>query len=449
MNVLTQKRMLTFFIASLAGLLVSSCTKEVKNPVLAEAVPQESITYLTEESASTQAVELYTALFGGDLRGGFIPKVQSVDRIASSLRTADGTLDDHQGVLVVNFENNQGYMVLSESIFNEPIIYACPTGHLDPNVPTENPNIIPFLYNADALLAYNAASGGVITDLIDRDGNPVPKPPVDESKLYDYEFGPWETTFQVGPFVPVQWNHGQPFNLKLTPIDGHLPPVGCVATAVAQIMSYHRWPAYDWERIIRVSNNGEYFTDPYFREVISLLHKDLGKPENLDMTYTITKGSGAPSENVPRTFRAYGYQCGRFEDYNFDKIKSEIYAQRPVYVDGYSIKEVAISPKSLTWASAKYKEGHAWVIDGVRQVKRKVITIHRITKKIVDVAYEVKDLVHCNMGWGGPDDGYYLNKAFNTKKGPEMRSSPLRATVTYGEKGYYQYYNHIITQIQR
>ena len=44
MNVLTQKRMLTFFIASLAGLLVSSCTKEVKNPVLAEAVPQESIT---------------------------------------------------------------------------------------------------------------------------------------------------------------------------------------------------------------------------------------------------------------------------------------------------------------------------------------------------------------------------------------------------------------------
>lgn len=452
MNVLTQKRMLTFFIVSLAGLLVSSCTKEVKNPVLAEAVPQESITYLTEESASAQAVELYTALFGGDLRGGFIPKVQSVDRIASSLRTADGTLDEHQGVLVVNFENNQGYMVLSESVFNEPIIYACPTGHLDPNVPTENPNIIPFLYNADALLAYNATSGGgVITDLIDRDGNPIPKPPVDESKLYDYEFGPWETTFQVGPFVPVQWNQDQPFNLKLTPIDGYLPPVGCVATAVAQIMSYHRWPAYDWERIIRVSNNGEYFTDPYFREVISLLHKDLGKPENLNITYSL-KGSGALSENVPRTFRAYGYQCAELEEYDFDKIKSELYAQRPVYTRGKSKKHTSYSPKFLFWGGdpeITYSGGHAWVIDGVRQIKRKVTTIHRITKKVVDVAYEVKDLVHCNMGWNPSNNGYYMSKAFNLNKSPMMQSLVLRRTITEGEDSNFQYYHHIITHIEK
>lgn len=220
-------------------------------------------------------------------------------------------------------------------------------------------------------------------------------------------------------------------------------------------MSYHRFPAYDWDRIIRVSLlEADSIKDPYTIEILSYLHKELGKPENLDMHYTITKdGSAAYSENVPRTFRAFGYRCGELEDYSFDKIKGEVYAQRPVYIDGYSIKEVTTTPKFLFWGGdvvVSYKKGHAWVIDGVRQIKRKVTTIHRITKEVVDIAYEVKELVHCNMGWKGTDSGYYISKAFDTNKGPVMKTlSPLRASTQEGAEYNYQFYHHIITHIQR
>lgn len=263
-----------------------------------------------------------------------------------------------------------------------------------------------------------------------------------------------ETTFQVGPLVPVEWGQRHPHNAKLTPISGQLPPVGCVATATSQIMSYHRFPAYDWDRIIRVSLlEADSIKDPYTIEILSYLHKELGKPENLDMHYTITKdGSAAYSENVPRTFRAFGYRCGELEDYSFDKIKGEVYAQRPVYIDGYSIKEVTTTPKFLFWGGdvvVSYKKGHAWVIDGVRQIKRKVTTIHRITKEVVDIAYEVKELVHCNMGWAPTNNGYYISKAFNLNNPPEMRSSVLRSTTTEGEDANFQFYHHIVTHIER
>ncbi len=455
MNVLTHKRIRAFFTASLVGfgLLVSSCKQEVKEPVFEGSISQEAVTYLTEEAVSKQAVELYSALFGNGLREGEMPQVKDVRRVASSLRSAEGE-DDHQGVLVVNFENNQGYVVLSEHIGNEPIIYACPKGYLDPGVPTDNPNLIPFLYNADALLSYNAGLGeGGVTDLIDGNGNPVPRPPIDESRLYRYEFGPWETTFQVGPLVQVEWDQGAPHNAKLTPINGQLPPVGCVATATSQIMSYHRWPAYNWDHIIAVSQQGYYalIDDPYCKEVLSLLHKDLGKPENLNISYSLG-GSGALSENVPRTFRAYGYQCGELEEYDFDKIKSELYAHRPVYTRGKAKKHTTYTPKFLFWGGEleiTYSGGHAWVIDGVRQIKRKVTTFLGTTGRVVDVCYQQKELVHCNMGWAPTNNGYYISKAFNLNNPPEMRSSVLRSTTTEGEDANFQFYHHIVTHIER
>lgn len=90
MNVLRQKRMRVFFIVSVIGLLFSSCREGAKSPIPKPSLPQEveaqSLDYLTEEAASAQAVELYSALFGNGLREGEMPQVKDVRRVASSLR---------------------------------------------------------------------------------------------------------------------------------------------------------------------------------------------------------------------------------------------------------------------------------------------------------------------------------------------------------------------------
>lgn len=394
---------------------------------------------LTEEEASDQSLNIYNVLFGDNLRTVGSPEVLSVQK-TSILRSSTES-EDNVGVFVVNFRDDKGYVVLSESKFNEPIVSASDRGNLDIAVVTENMNLIPVLYNTDAILEYNHHHQ-IITDLTTIDGRPLPVLP--EIDKYRYEFGEWETVVQAGPLVQVTWGQGDPHNRKLKKIDGLLPPVGCVATAVSQIMSYHRHPQYNWDKILSD------MYDPYSVDILSTLHRDLGKPENLDMSYSL-KGSGAYSGNVPRTFRAYGYQSSNLCDYSFATIKSEIFAQRPVYVRANSFKHVTRTPRFLFWGGkteVSYSGGHAWILDGIKGLRRKVSKIDRFTNKVVDVSYQTKELVHCNFGWNGNDNGYYLSKAFNTVKGPEMRSSG-EVDETYGQKYNYQFNHQIIKDIER
>lgn len=56
--------------------------------------------------------------------------------------------------------------------------------------------------------------------------------------------------------------------------------------------------------------------------------------------------------------------------------------------------------------------------------------------------------VVANFGWGGNDNGYYLSKAFNAVKGPELKSAE-EESGTYGEKKNYQFNHEIIKDIKR
>ena len=138
-------------------------------------------------------------------------------------------------------------------------------------------------------------------------------------------------------------------------------------------------------------------------------------------------------------------------DYNFATIKSEVSALRPVYISAYSFKYVTKTPRFLFWGgktTVSYSGGHAWVLDGVRVLRRKGSKIDNFTNEVVKVFYQTKELVHCNFGWTGNGNGYYLSKAFNTVAGPEVRSSE-NEDATYGEARNYQFNHQIIKGIKR
>lgn len=427
-------RALPLLFASLIGLSLSSCSKQA-DPLPPEPLKDETqLTHLlTEQEAASQAQSMYSLLFRGSLRAGDLPEIQNIQK-ASSLRSSDDT-QEREGVFVVNFKNNGGYIIMSESKHNEPIIAACEKGYLDISVPTENMNLIPILANTDAILEANHR----------RYKDTETKQDIEiEPGMHgtDYQYGPWEIVDQAGPLVPVKWHQEDPHNLKIPLINGHRPPVGCVATAISQIMSYHRHPQYNWDLIIsNIGNN-------YSKEILSTLHRDLGLPHNLNMQYSVLE-SGAPSANVPRTFRAYGYQSSDLCDYNWETIKSEIYDRKPIYVRANCIKVEETTPRFLFWGgktSVSYRGGHAWVLDGIRTIKRKVTHIDRYYKHVIGTSYETKELVHCNFGWGGKDNGYYLSKAFYAGKGLQMRSAGK--TTTHGEDYNFQYNHQIIKDIK-
>jgi len=197
----------------------------------------------------------------------------------------------------------------------------------------------------------------------------------------------------LAPIVPCQWDQGYPYNI-LCPPDPNGPGgyvyAGCVATAMAQVMYYWRYPLqgigshtywaypygnltanfgateYDWDAMENYINHD----NPYPIAELQY-HCGIG----VEMMYG-PNGSGAYSSDVPPVLVDYfGYSDDVFynwkENYGhnewIDMLKGNLDNGWPMYYSGYSSSG-----------------GHAFVCDGYQD-----------------------DLFHFNFGWGGSSDGYY------------------------------------------
>ena len=221
----------------------------------------------------------------------------------------------------------------------------------------------------------------------------------------------------VKPLVTAKWMQNAPFNDDCNDI-GQSSVTGCVATAMAQIMYYHKWPmqgtgshsysyklnfggdigvktitpsvdfsthTYNWSTMQDAyglyideesgqTRNASY-TDAQAADVACLLH-DCGV--SVDMTYA-GGASSAGSDKVPYALSAFfGYDRGmtylRKQIYSDDEwaqmLRSELDARRPVLYSGQTERN----------------EGHAFVCDG----------------------YDNAGYYHMNWGWQGMGNGYYL-----------------------------------------
>jgi hypothetical protein len=136
-------------------------------------------------------------------------------------------------------------------------------------------------------------------------------------------------------------------------------PTGCVATAVAQIMAYHKypsWPAttmsgkttftdpytntdktfssvtYEWDNMTKypdAKSFGSMDTDKRYKMEIGVLMLEIGL--NVKMDYQ-TGGSGAYDSDVVTGITKMGYLKPSLVDYNWAKIQASNDASKPVYV---------------------------------------------------------------------------------------------------------------------
>lgn len=201
----------------------------------------------------------------------------------------------------------------------------------------------------------------------------------------------------VSPLISTQWGQGSPFNDKC-PIGC---PSGCVATAMAQIMNYHRYPDYgigqysytsgirhfklscdfssmnfDWENM---KNQYENVGDPdsQQRQAVANLMYACGVSVSMDYN---NDGSGAYDVDVPYALINYfGY------NENVEVLKRDYYSTDEWMTRLYYELE---SGRPVLYCGSDSKQGgHAFVVDGVRSSDSKV---------------------HVNWGWNGNSDGYYV-----------------------------------------
>jgi hypothetical protein len=160
--------------------------------------------------------------------------------------------------------------------------------------------------------------------------------------------------------------------------------------------------------------------------------KDKDKNKNNKSGATATTRSG-----VIDAFIKMGYKDpGSFKSYDVSQVKSTILAGYPVIADGSA---TGITIFGITMATPE--EGHYWVIDGCRRMSANV----KYEKSAGPVS-EISDYIHCNMGWKGSSNGWYISGVFHTKKIPLTdKDDPYRSTK---EEDFFQYGLGMLTGIR-
>ncbi|MBP5688110.1 MAG: C10 family peptidase [Muribaculaceae bacterium] len=205
----------------------------------------------------------------------------------------------------------------------------------------------------------------------------------------------------VQPFMRSEWDQGAPFYSQCPKYSGTYCQTGCVATAMAQVMYYYKWPSstskaipgytqtansmsgttyedlpvttFDWSVMKDYySDSNMWLDDPDKAAVAKLMHYC---GQAVQMKYGVSSSSASGYSEVFSEYFRYSTKARRLCRYDYswsqwqDFIVTELKAKRPVLYMG-----------------SDQRNGHAFVFDG----------------------YDGSGYYHINWGWRGRDNGYFL-----------------------------------------
>ena len=299
----------------------------------------------------------------------------------------------------INFSNDQGFAIMSADRRTEPILAIADEGSFNINdVQSEsNEGFLNFLSLAVEYI-YNEIQTNqtAVETRASRNG--------------------WEILYEYEPRLQVKWGQGIPYN-KYCPNNY---PTGCTVTAVAQIMSYFQdfyfpWGQFstylNWNKILAEcnSNNGHLIENSESADGVAKLMAFLGEQFEADYSLKETSVKSGKPIDWMRKWRQ-GWQVSKLHDYNsYDIINNLKIDGRLIYTIGYTGRKKFI----ITFS---HSGGHAWVMDGLIA-----------GKKDGNSRY----LVHCNWGWNGDSNGYYLNDVFNITSGAEILDGSSTAEANF------------------
>lgn len=202
----------------------------------------------------------------------------------------------------------------------------------------------------------------------------------------------------IAPMLKTSWNQSAPYNNFCPKIGTQTPPTGCTATAMAQVMKFHEWPAspkraiswnnnitgktetiditknvYDWDNMLPHYRNG--YTQAQ-ADAVAQLMVDVGKAiqSNYDLSGTGSNEASAARGLVNVFDYSPEIKVIKRNEYTYDEfisiIRENLEARQPIIHTGHG---------------QSYEAGHAFVCDGI----------------------DKDNLLHIDWGWDGAYNGYF------------------------------------------
>ena len=324
----------------------------------------------------------------------------------SALRSASAAGD--ADYFVFNVPGDGGFVIVSGDDRVRPVLGYSHTGSFDPDNLPENLRGMLAFYQEQITWA---------------EDNAVEASPAISAEWSQYQSGTALRAAGEKVLPTANWDQHSPYNLQTPTVRGRHTLTGCVATATAIVMMYHKWPEtavtkgvssfdpindtdfkpessafdqksykityapYDWKSMETIDG-----PESAGAQAVSALMWNIGA--NVGMSYGLTfSGANSPyalskmidvfgySNNIRYKKKAYYYWAEWY-----DMLRAEIDANRPVLYDGRTIEN----------------EGHAFVCDG----------------------YADDDYFHINWGWGGSNNGFFTLTAFDPENPETNQSDP-------------------------
>ncbi|MDE6547816.1 MAG: C10 family peptidase, partial [Muribaculaceae bacterium] len=210
------------------------------------------------------------------------------------------------------------------------------------------------------------------------------------------------------PQLLTVWGQGDPYNSLFPSFKGRTAPAGCVMVATAQVLSKFKIPesvswsyqsqsgysVLDWDSILRACRRtgGSLSYASYPSETLQVAHLHRFLAVQFNASYG-AESTGAKTSAAVSWLKQIGLRASSLKDYDERMILEALSADKIILCRGNE-KRYNFLLFSL------YSGGHSWVIDGslVGSKNNKTWT-----------------LMHCNMGWHGRANGYYISKLFDTE----------------------------------
>ncbi|MDO6517789.1 C10 family peptidase [Zobellia uliginosa] len=188
----------------------------------------------------------------------------------------------------------------------------------------------------------------------------------------------------IGPLLQSTWGQRDGYN-NLAPYkncgdtNNGRALTGCISVAMAQVMKYHEEPSSRYDFSLMPMTTGSHETSRLIRDIGNTVNMKYDCDNSWAYPWLVDGGMGA-----------YSYGGAIHEEFNHNRVLSDLNRNRPVILEGKEKPLVSFNFDHL-W--------HVWVCDGYK----------RLSYCHEGILYQWLYL-HMNWGWNGNDNGWY---AFN------------------------------------
>lgn len=342
----------------------------------------------------------------------------TMSRATMAARAPRRNAPDAACYYVFNADGGRGYVIVSGDDRTVPVLGYSLTGSYNPDSIPENmrawlqgyANEIEALDEQKTSSAVTDRSSETKSGAPDDDMNVLAPAPYASNRMNAPKAA-------ISPLITSQWNQGLPYCRKCPVVGNYYCVSGCVATAMAQVMYYHRWPdavaadipsyttqtlkldipevsagtPIEWDKMTDTYTNPTYPTAADW--AVANLMSIVGT--SVEMNYN-TNASSAPVSNIAPALIDY-----------FDYDENLYLAERRNYTiaqwDDLLYNEL-VCHRPILYYGASTGGAHEFVVDG----------------------YDGDALYHVNWGWGGYCDGYFAISVLNpySTEGIGASSSP-------------------------